>query len=56
MIDWTWTAPTVVAVAWLIGLAALLWIWNPRHERTRAILRPALMTLVGLAVRIGLID
>lgn len=38
----------------LAELGAYLWIANPKHRRTRAVLRAPLLLLLGLAIRLRL--
>lgn len=44
---------TAIPAAWLALGAAWLYVTNPKHRRTRAVLAALVLPLYGLAVRLG---
>lgn len=45
-----------ITLAFLVELCAFLYVTNPKHKRTRALLSRPIEFVIGLAIRIGLID
>lgn len=57
MADPAWTELGItVAATMLVALVAFSWVTNPRHTRTRRALALPVHLIIGLAIRVGLID
>lgn len=57
MADPAWTQlGLAVTICMIVLILAFLWVTNPKHHRTRRAVAVPVHLLIGLAVRIGLID
>jgi hypothetical protein len=52
----TFTAGFYIGAGWLLLLAGGLWASSPRRRRLRRALAPVVHTVIGAAIRVGLID